>query len=101
MLSDGEAFPLAPLKAAACGVPVISYPDCGGIHDWLWTDHDGWVCEERDPTSIAHTIVRLMADPARWAYLRYSAIELASDFFTEACFRRTMDFYRAAFEGHN
>ena len=94
MLSEYESFGLAPLEAASCGVPVLSYPRCGGVEDWLWTGHGGIICKERTPDSAADEILDLMSETTRWERLRQSAISVASEFSAERCAQSTVSFYK-------
>lgn len=53
----GNAF----LEAMAIGVPVIGTP-VGGIPDFLKEGETGWLCEPKNPESIAEKIKYVLAD---------------------------------------
>lgn len=101
MVSNNETFGLAPLEAAACGVPVICYPECGGIHAWLSNMHGGIVSQERTPKSLANSILRLMKDCNLWNELRRTAIIVSSKFSDQECARKTLGFYQQVLSLHD
>jgi len=57
-----ESFPLFPLEAMACGLPVITTPL--GTEDFAIHGETAEVVEPKDPKSIAEGLIRLIKDPS-------------------------------------
>lgn len=57
-LSDG--FALAHLEALACGIPVITTPNCGSV---VRDGMDGIIVPIRDPVALANAIERIITNP--------------------------------------
>lgn len=55
-----ESFPLFPIEAMACGLPVITTQI--GTEDYAIPDETALVVEPRNPQSVANAIVRLATD---------------------------------------
>jgi glycosyltransferase involved in cell wall biosynthesis len=56
-----ESFPLFPLEAMACGLPVITTPL--GAEDYAIPGETAEIVAPRDPQSIAAGLIRLIQDP--------------------------------------
>jgi glycosyltransferase involved in cell wall biosynthesis len=83
--SRHEGFPLAPIEAMACGLPVVS-ADVSGIRDVLVEgESSGGVVVPGDaPEWFANELERLLADPALCQKLGYLARERAEGFGSAA-----------------
>ncbi len=84
-----EAFPIAPLEAAACGLPIIS-TRVNGITEWVRDGIEG-IFVSHEPQSVAGAINTLASDPgmrkrfggaARAAAVRYSVDRMCSAYET-------------------
>ena len=71
-----EPFGLAPLEAAACGLPVVVTQN-GGPREVFREGREsyGLLCNPDRPEDIADKIERLLADPALWAHYARRAQE--------------------------
>ena len=81
----GEALPLAPLEAMACGCAVVvSSLDC--FDDYLETGRNGLTFDEQDATGrdLAGTLDRLLGDASLRAELGRGAIDTARRYTREA-----------------
>jgi len=56
-----EPFGLAPIEAAACGVPVVAVAE-GGVRETV-IDGETGLLVAHDPASVAAAVARLLADP--------------------------------------
>jgi glycosyltransferase involved in cell wall biosynthesis len=93
LLSDFEAFPLAPLEAAACGVPIFAWPIPGGIKEWLSDGHGGIISCDRTAKSLARRIADVLLRPSSQLSLRQSARQLALGFSRADMAAKTIEFY--------
>jgi glycosyltransferase involved in cell wall biosynthesis len=55
-----ESFPLPPLEAMACGLPVITTPY--GTEDYAFDGVNAIVVPPQDPKVLAEAIIRLLDD---------------------------------------
>lgn len=74
-LCDG--FALAHLEGLACGVPVITTPNCGSV---VRHGVDGLIVPVRDSVRLADAIERVVSDPPLRARLSQNARARAEDF---------------------
>ena len=72
-----DSFALAHLEAMACGVPVITTPNCGSV---VRDGVDGFIVPIRDAAAIADKIELLLTDRALRARMGRSARERAQEF---------------------
>ena len=77
-----EGFPLAPLEALACGLPIIISEECPTkeiIHEGV----HGFVVNERKPECYADKIEVLLNDNKRYQEMSYNCRKLAEKFSWE------------------
>ena len=58
-----ESFPLFPLEAMACGLPVITTQ--AGTEEFAFMDKTAQVVQPRDPESIANGLIELIQSPEK------------------------------------
>lgn len=76
-----ESFPLFPLEAMACGLPVVTTPL--GTEDYAFPGETAEVVAPRDPRNIAEGLIRLIRDP-RYSYrIASSGNEISKQFTWE------------------
>jgi glycosyltransferase involved in cell wall biosynthesis len=75
-----DSFALVHLEALACGVPVITTPNCGSV---VRDGVDGFIVPIRDPEAIADKVELLVADRALRDRMGQSARERAKEFTWE------------------
>ena len=72
-----ESFALVHLEALACGVPVITTPNCGStVRDGV----EGFIVPIRDPAALADRVERILIDRALRDRLSQSARARAREF---------------------
>ena len=72
-----DSFALVHLEAMACGVPVITTPNCGSV---VRDGVDGFIVPIRDAAAIADKVELLLTDRALRARMGRSARERAEEF---------------------
>ena len=72
-----DSFALAHLEAMACGVPVITTPNCGSV---VRDGVDGFIVPIRDVAAVADKVELLLTDRALRARMGRSARERAQEF---------------------
>jgi len=88
-----EAFPLAPLEAAACGLPVIA-PRINGVEEWLRDGETGCVVQH-DPDSIRAGLLTLRDSPTRLASMSCAAVACARRYTWDEVARRQVEVFEA------
>jgi glycosyltransferase involved in cell wall biosynthesis len=83
-----DSFALVHLEAMACGVPVITTPNCGSV---VRDGVDGFIVPIRDAEAIADRVELLLSDRALRARMGRSARERASEFTWERYGERLLD----------
>jgi glycosyltransferase involved in cell wall biosynthesis len=58
--SLNENFPLVPLEAMACGVPVVSF-DVGGVKEAVTHGSHGYIAKYRDSEDLANGVAHVLA----------------------------------------
>jgi len=93
---DQEGVPNAMLEAMACGLPVAATLH-GGIPEAVENHVSGLLTPERDPAALAHSLLALARDPARYAEMSTAvAARVAGAFDLEAQTRVLEGIYREA-----
>jgi glycosyltransferase involved in cell wall biosynthesis len=83
-----EGMATAHLEAMACGVPVITTPNCGSV---VRDGVDGFIVPIRDATAIADKVELLLADRPLRECMGRSARERAREFTWERYGERLLD----------
>jgi glycosyltransferase involved in cell wall biosynthesis len=95
-LSEGS--PLAHLEALACGVPVITTPNCGSVvRDGI----EGFIVPIRDPRALADRIEEVVSNRALRDRMSATARKRASQFTIGLYEKRLLSAIREAFRTHN
>lgn len=55
-----ESYPLPPIEAMACGVPVVTTPE--GTEDYARHDETAWIVPAKDPDAMARGMIALLRD---------------------------------------
>ena len=76
-----ESFPLPPIEAMACGIPVVTTQY--GIEDYAFDNINALVVPPRDPQSMADAILRLLDDNNLGLRLSEEGIKTAKKFTWE------------------
>ena len=88
-----EAFPLAALEAAACGLPVVA-TNVNGIAELIRDGKEG-IIVARDASSVTLAITTLARDTALRQSMGLAARESAARYTWDAVARTTLDTYDA------
>jgi len=91
-----EGFPLPPLEAMACGVPVVT-TDCGGIRDFV-NNSNSIIVPTGDVHSIASAVIMLKKDKNFREGLRERGLETAKKYSLEIMIERYCQYLNKAFE---
>jgi len=92
-----EGFPVAPIEAMACGLPVVA-TNVQGIPEILESEEvsGGVIVPKNDATALASAIVRLLEDEDLRQKLRHRALKRAENgFSTKAVGKRLRNFLLA------
>jgi glycosyltransferase involved in cell wall biosynthesis len=92
-----EAFSIACLEAAACGLPLV-VPDIGAAGALVGNDEAGRVVD-RDPSSVAAALAGLAADPERRSVLGREAQRRAGAFTWAGSVASVLDLYASLAPG--
>jgi UDP-glucose:(heptosyl)LPS alpha-1,3-glucosyltransferase len=89
-----EAFPLAALEAAACGLPLV-VTAVNGVEELLGGDGDSGIVVDRTPESVAQALVRLADSPGLRALMGQAARVRAQEFTWPCSVESILDTYSA------
>jgi hypothetical protein len=70
-----EGFPLIPLEAMSCGIPIVTTSQ--GTEDYARNDQNALVVPPRQPEEIAHAVLKLLRDDELRSRLIETGIETA------------------------
>ncbi|MEM8830639.1 MAG: glycosyltransferase [Cyanobacteria bacterium P01_G01_bin.19] len=81
--SRKEGFPLAPIEAMACGLPVV-LADVAGVRDIVPSEQEdgGLIVPRENPTALATAIMRLFDEPSQRQKLGQKARQRAKSNFS-------------------
>lgn len=83
-----DSFAIAHLEAMACGLPVITTPNCGSL---VRDGKDGFIVPIRDPRTLADRIQLLLQDRSLRKQMSSNARARASDYTWETYGERLID----------
>jgi len=89
-----EAFPLPPLEAMACGVPVITTNNVG-VQEYAQDDYNCLMTELGDIQGLADRIIRLLEDPDLYQRLQQNGYQTAHHFKWEEIAKNLLSYYQA------
>jgi glycosyltransferase involved in cell wall biosynthesis/GT2 family glycosyltransferase len=89
-----EAFPLAVLEAAACGLPLV-VTAVNGVDELLGDNGDSGIVVQRTPESAAKALVRLADSPGLRAEMGHAARVRAQEFTWPRSVQSILDTYSA------
>ena len=93
--SYNESFGLVAAEAQATATPVVAAA-VGGLTRIVRDGHSGFLVEGHEADDWAHTLGRVIADPALLARLQSGALEQARQFSWEATAAQTLAVYQRA-----
>jgi glycosyltransferase involved in cell wall biosynthesis len=76
-----EPFGIVPVETMACGRPIVGTA-VGGLLDTVVPGETGELVPPRDPRTLAETLGRLLADPARRERYGDQGVRRVRDLFT-------------------
>jgi len=88
-----EGFALVHLEALACGVPIITTPNCGSV---VRDGVEGFIVPIRDPQAIADRVQQLLQDRALRNRMSAAAKVRAAEFVWERYSERLVEAIREA-----
>lgn len=77
-----ESFPLPPLEAMACGVPVVTTPH--GTEDYTLHEENCLISEPKNPLQMAESIIRLIEDRDLYEKISRNGLKTAKKFTWDA-----------------
>jgi glycosyltransferase involved in cell wall biosynthesis len=77
---DAEGLPIVLLEAQACGIPVVTSA-IGGIDEAICDGITGYAIRERDVTTLAQRLIKLLKDDATASSMATAARKLVLDRF--------------------
>ena len=92
-----EGFPIAPLEAQACGLPLVTTSATGCI-DAVEAGVTGLVVSPKDASALTNALTELIEDePRRVAMGNHARMRMTDDFEASMVTQRTVDFVQSAF----
>jgi glycosyltransferase involved in cell wall biosynthesis len=92
--TENEGMPISLLEAMAFGMPIVTCP-AGGISDFFDDENMGILLAENDPSLMARSICRLLADRAKLAEIsKYNFDYAQQNFLASEMAKTLMSFYR-------
>jgi len=89
-----ESFPLPPLEAMACGLPVVTTQF--GTEDYAFNGKNALVVPPKDPKALAEAILKLMGDKALREKLSEEGIKTAKQFTWDKTVDKIEELFKAA-----
>ena len=87
--TNDDCFPLVLLEAMAHHLPVVTTAE-GGIRDIVENGVNGFICERRNPESLADCIEKLLDDSELRSDMGEKGFEKVKNSFTEQLFEKRM-----------
>lgn len=91
-----ESFPLPPLEAMACGVPVVTTKY--GTEDYALNEVNALVVPPKDPSSLASAILRVLDNENLKTKLSNNGIETAKKFTWEETVNKVEKLFKKAID---
>lgn len=87
--TNNDCFPLVLLEAMAHHLPVVTTAE-GGIRDMVEDGANGFICERRNPESLADCIAKLLDDSELRSEMGEKGFEKVKNNFTEQLFEKRL-----------
>ena len=94
IVSVRDAWPLVMLEAVASGLPIISSWKCGNSVELVREGWNGWLCEPRDPASIAECMLAAHEDERVREIARAEGPGLAACYSADAWAQKVESYLR-------
>ena len=91
--SDTEAFPMALLEAAACGLPIVTYDCSPGIREIVEDGGNGFIIAKGDKKVMTEKCLRLISDSALRKELGARSQTIAESFSIDSVMRRWINLF--------
>lgn len=88
-----EAFPLPPLEAMACGVPVITTNNIG-VQEYAQDGYNCLMTELGDIEGLADRVIRLLGDPDLYQHLQQNGYQTAHHFKWKEIVKNLLVYYQ-------
>ena len=87
--TSNDCFPLTLLEAMQYGLPIIT-TDIGGIADIVQNNYNGYICECKNPMSLAKAIEDLLIDKQKRIEFGKNGYNMFHEHFTLATFNKNI-----------
>ena len=91
--SDTEAFPMALLEAAACGLPIVTYDCSPGIREIVKDGGNGFIVPKGDKKAMAERCLKLISDCALRIEMGARSQAIAESFSIDYVMRQWIDLF--------
>lgn len=91
--SDTEAFPMALLEAAACGLPIVTYDCSPGIREIVEDGGNGFIVPKGDKKAMAERCLKLISDCALRIEMGARSQAIAESFSIDSVMRQWIDLF--------